>query len=617
MSGGNSKTYEIDFEPIAKRVEVAPDTTLLDAARQAGVLLSSECGGAGKCGQCRVRVVEGVVSSLSENEKIILGEEIIRNGERLACCTHINSNVKVTIPETSLVTEQRLQLKGDSKEIRVDPVIQACHIQVEPPNLNDLRPDLERISSRLLDKLEKGRIPHAEPEVIRQISSAAREYNWDLTAYLYGAEIIGITPPGTPPLGMAVDLGTTKIAASLTDLTTGKELSVAGALNPQIGYGEDVITRLAYAFRNKDGSRTLASEVRGSIDDLLGRLVAGAGVKRMQVTDVCIVGNTAMTHLLLELPVRQLATSPYVAATKAPVDVKARTLGVSCAPGAYVHILPCIGGFVGADHVAMILANHLDRADHTVIGIDIGTNTEIVLVNSGKKTMTSVSCASGPAFEGAHISDGMRAASGAIEAVFLSDTGCILKTVGGSAPVGLCGSGIIDAVAELRRCRMINSRGRLSKANERIREGRYGPEFLLASEKQSGSGREVVITQQDVNEVQLAKGAIRAGVEILMEATDTDPKDVKEVIIAGAFGSFLNVENTLNIGLIPRLSNASCRQVGNAALVGARMALLSRQERERAKQIAAHCDYVELTTYPKFNRHFARGMLFPEHAPAG
>ena len=611
-SGNISKTYEIDFEPIAKRVEVVPGTTLLDAARQAGVLLSSECGGKGKCGQCRVKVVEGEVTPLSENEKTILGEEAAGNGERLACSAQINSNVKVTIPETSLVTEQRLQLKGDTSEIGVDSLVRAYQVKVQPPSLDDLRTDLERVSSTLLDKLQSKGILHAEPEVIRQVSCAAREYGWELTAYLRGDEIIGIAPRETPSLGMAVDLGTTKIAASLADMRTGKELSVTGALNPQIGYGEDVISRLAYAFRNKDGTMILASEVRRSINDLLGKLVAEAGVDRMQVTDVCIVGNTAMTHLLLELPVRQLATSPYVAATNAAMDVKARMLGLSCAPGAYAHILPCIGGFVGADHVAMILANHLDQAEHTAIGIDIGTNTEIVLINPGEKTMTSVSCASGPAFEGAHIGDGMRAASGAIEAVFLSGSGCTLKTIGGAAPIGLCGSGIVDAVAELYRWRLINGSGRFDVTNERIRYGRRGPEFLLASKKQSGSGRDVVITQQDINEVQLAKGAIRAGMEILMEATNTDPTEVKEVIIAGAFGSFLNVENALVIGLMPRLPNARYRQVGNAALVGARMALLSREERIRAQQIAANCGYIDLTTYPRFNRHFAQGMLFPE-----
>jgi uncharacterized 2Fe-2S/4Fe-4S cluster protein (DUF4445 family) len=410
---------------------------------------------------------------------------------------------------------------------------------------------------------------------------------------------------------LAVDLGTTKIAASLVDLTSGAELAVAGALNPQIGYGEDVISRLTHARRNPEGARTLALKVRETLDDLLGQLTTQAGVERTQVADVCIVGNTAMTHLLVELPVQQLAVAPYVAATGAALDLKAREVGLTTAPGAYVHVLPCIGGFVGADHVAMILASGLDRTEHVALGIDIGTNTEIVLAKPGQPCLTSASCASGPAFEGAHISDGMRAASGAIEVVSLTDTGLSLKTVDNAPAVGLCGSGIIDIVAELRRWNLINERGRFDRQNGRVRAGRHGPEFLLVPGSQSGSRRDVVITQNDINEIQLAKGAIRAGLEVLLDATGTAPEEVQEVIIAGAFGSFLKVHSALNMGLLPRLPQAHYRQIGNAAVVGARWALLSRQVRERARQIVGQTRYLELTTYPKFNRRFALGMLFP------
>jgi uncharacterized 2Fe-2S/4Fe-4S cluster protein (DUF4445 family) len=347
------------------------------------------------------------------------------------------------------------------------------------------------------------------------------------------------------------------------------------------------------------------------LDDLLGQLTSQAGVNRAQVADVCLVGNTAMTHLLVELPVHQLAVSPYVAATNAAIDMKARDLGLTTAPGAFAHVLPGIGGFVGADHVAMILASRLDQTGHTTLGLDIGTNTEIVLARPGRQFLTSASCASGPAFEGAHISDGMRAASGAIEAVSLTGAGLTLKTVDNAPAVGLCGSGIIDAVAELRRWNLINERGRFDRQNERVRQGRHGPEFLLAPGSQSGSGRDVVITQNDINEIQLAKGAIRAGLEVLLDATGAAPEEVQEVIIAGAFGSFLKVQSALQVGLLPHLPNARYRQIGNAALAGARWALLSRQVRERAQQIASQTNYLELTTYPKFNRRFALGMLFP------
>jgi uncharacterized 2Fe-2S/4Fe-4S cluster protein (DUF4445 family) len=436
--------------------------------------------------------------------------------------------------------------------------------------------------------------------------------NWRLTVFLRDAEIVGVVSSGLLPVGLAIDLGTTKIAASLVDLANGNELAVAGALNPQIGYGEDVISRLTHAWRNPDGGHTLAAMVRETLDDLLGELTEQSGVSRNQVADVCIVGNTAMTHLLLELPVRQLAMSPYVAATNSAIDTKARELGLTTAPGACVHVLPGIGGFVGADHVAMILASHLDQTEQVALGIDIGTNTEIALARADRGFLASVSCASGPAFEGAHISDGMRAAAGAIEAVELTATGLNLKTVDNAPPIGLCGSGIIDSVAELRRWQMINEQGRLDRHHQRVREGGHGAEFLLVPATQSGNQHDVVITQDDINEIQLAKGAIRAGLEVLLDATATAPEEVKEVVIAGAFGSFLKIQSALDIGLLPHLPNAHYRQVGNAALVGAKWALISNQARERARQIVAQTNYLELTTYPKFNRRFALGMLFPK-----
>jgi len=258
----------------------------------------------------------------------------------------------------------------------------------------------------------------------------------------------------------------------------------------------------------------------------------------------------------------------------------------------------------------MILSSRLDQTEHVALGIDIGTNTEIALARPGE-SLTSVSCASGPAFEGAHIGDGMRAAAGAIEAIELTAHEAVVTTVDDAPAIGLCGSGIIDGVAQLRHWDLINERGRFDRHNPRVREGRHSAEFVLVPAAQSGSQRDVVITQEDVNQIQLAKGAIRAGLEVLLDATGTAPGDVEEVIIAGAFGSFLRLRSALDMGLLPRLPNARYRQVGNAALVGAWWALVSRQARARAQQIAAKAKYLELTTYPEFQRRFAMGMLFP------
>jgi uncharacterized 2Fe-2S/4Fe-4S cluster protein (DUF4445 family) len=381
--------------------------------------------------------------------------------------------------------------------------------------------------------------------------------------------------------------------------------------NPQIGFGEDVISRLNHAHKSPEDRSVLAQKVRHALDEILGDQVKQAGALREDVVEACIVGNTAMIHLLLEMPVSQLTKAPFVAATSSALDVRADRLGLHMAPGAFVHIPPSIGGFVGADHVAMILASDLDRTDKVVLGIDIGTNTEIAIHKPGTSFITSASCASGPAFEGAHVHDGMRAATGAIEKVRITEHMVKLVTIDDAPAIGLCGSGIIDTVAELYRSGLIDKHGRLQRNHARVRSNQPVPDFVLVPAEKSGTAGDIVINQNDINEIQLAKGAIQAGINILLEVTDTKPVDVEEVIIAGAFGSFLNVKNAIAMGLFPELPKARYRQVGNAAAVGAIWILVSKTARLRAQRIAAEAHYHELTTYPKFSRKFALGMLFP------
>lgn len=606
------ETIQIQFQPIGKRVTVPIGTDLLEAAIEAGLDLASACGGEGNCGQCRVTVLDGAVSSLSLDEEFILSEVEQFNGERLACCTKANSDTTVHIPRESLITGQRLQVESNLREITVDPMVQAYQLHLSPPTIDDLRSDLTRTSDYLAETYAVADVV-AATAVIQQLSPTLRQQNWQATVYLRHNEILGVAPTDSPALGFAVDLGTTKIAAYLVDLATGAEIAAIGAPNPQIGYGEDVISRLNHVYRHADGGRVLAGKVQQTLNEMLGELVQQANVMRAQVVDACIVGNTAMTHLLLQLPVAQLAKAPYVAATSMALEMKASELGLDMAPGASVYIPPSIGGFVGGDHVAMLLASELDRSSKVTLGIDIGTNSEIAIRKPGMPFLNSASCASGPAFEGAHISDGMRAASGAIEKVRITNDGPVLKTIDDEPAVGLCGSGIVDVVAELYGTGLINFRGRFEKEKDGVGNGRYGPQYLLVPANQSGSSHDIAITQKDINEIQLAKGAIHAGLAILLEVTNTAPEEVEEVVIAGAFGSFLNVKNAIAMGLFPELPNASYRQVGNAAIIGAQWMLVSQEARRRAQQITNQTQYQELTTYPKFSRRFALGMLFPGH----
>jgi uncharacterized 2Fe-2S/4Fe-4S cluster protein (DUF4445 family) len=606
-----TSTFEIDFEPIGKRVDVAPGTDLLEAARQAGIGLASVCGGEGTCGRCRVVIMSGSVSPPVDADRRFISRLELTSGQRLACRCLAYSDVKVHVPKASLVTDQRLQLDGQARQLQIDQTIRAVEVEVPEPTLHDLRADLER----MIDGLETAhglRKLSAEPLVVTELSALARQTNWHLNAYVRGHEIVGFAAPGQRPLGLAVDLGTTKIAGYLVDLETGEELAATGIMNPQIGYGEDVISRLVHADRTDEGKHELARVVREGLNNLIVALTFKARVTQEQIAEACIVGNTAMTHLLLKLPVHQLAVSPFVAASSSALDVKARDLDLDMAPGAYVHILPCVGGFVGADHVAMIIGSDLDRNPHAAIGVDIGTNTEIVLHKPHQKYLTSASCASGPAFEGAHIRDGMRAATGAIEAVLITPDEIKYETIGDAPAVGLCGSGIVDTVAEMFRHHIIDRRGRIMRDAPHVRKNDHGYELLLVPGERSGTGRDIVMTQKDVNEIQLAKGAIATGLETLLEATHTPPEEIKEVIIAGAFGTYLNLDSAIDIGLLPRLPQAQYTQVGNAAGVGAKMALLSHKERTRAQHIARHTGYVELTVFPGFQRRFALSMLFPQ-----
>jgi uncharacterized 2Fe-2S/4Fe-4S cluster protein (DUF4445 family) len=608
---GKKESFFVQFQPIGKRVKVAAGASVFVAARNAGIILASACGGEGNCGQCQVILMEGEATEVTPDEQFILTGQERLNGVRLACRTFPLSDLKIQIPKSSLITGQRLQIAGELKEIEPDPLVRAVPLELATPTLQDIRSDMARIMDGLRDQLNLNGLK-ANPNVICSAPGILRENNWHIEAVVREGEIVGFVPPGTALLGFAVDLGTTKIAASLVDLATGRQLAATGIPNPQIGFGEDVISRLNHVHRNPEGGSVLAQKVRQALDEILGDLVEKVAARRQDVVEACVVGNTAMIHLFLQLPTLQLARAPFVAAVSSALDVRADRLGLDMAPGAFVHIPPGIGGFVGADHVAMILASDMDHADKVVLGIDIGTNTEIAIHKPGAFQITSASCASGPAFEGAHVHDGMRAATGAIEKVRITKNQVELVTIDNAPAIGLCGSGIIDTIAELYGGELINKHGRIQRHHARVRSRRGVAEFMLVPAEKSGTAEDIVIDQNDINEIQLAKGAIHAGINILLDVTGTKHADVQEVIIAGAFGSYLNVKNAIAMGLLPDLPNARYRQVGNAAAVGARWMLISKAARLRAQRIAAEAQYHELTTYPKFSRQFALGMLFPE-----
>jgi uncharacterized 2Fe-2S/4Fe-4S cluster protein (DUF4445 family) len=598
----------IDFEPIGRRTEIEPGRNLLEAARSAGVDLVSVCGGYGSCDSCRVRLMVGDLNPPTLEEHDIFKPEELEAGYRLACQSVPQTDVKVEVPPESLATTQRLQIEGQEVEIFGAPIIRAFDLQIEPASLNDLRSDTGRLQDALKDAgIER---IHFSPQVLRTISGVLRENGWHIRAAVRSEQIVGLLPAETTLAGLAVDVGTTKVAGYLLDLDSGETLAKAGIMNPQISYGEDVVSRIAYTDSHTEGRVELQSKLIEAINSMLGELCSEAQIDRDQIVEAVIVGNTAMHHLLAGLPVHQLAMAPYVPAVGEALDLYAADLGLMIAPGALVHFPPNIAGFVGADHVAMVLSTDLWQTDRTEIALDIGTNTEITLAHHGR--LLSCSCASGPAFEGAHIRDGMRAAPGAIERVQILDGEPMVFTIGGQAPVGICGSGILDAVSELIKAGIIDQRGSLKAGAPRVRKGDNSKhqQYLLVPAGESGHGREVVVTRSDVNEIQLAKGAIRAGIEILLEEAGIEPLDIDSFIVAGAFGTYLDVGSAVTIGMFPDLPRDRFQQVGNAAGTGARQMLVSAERRHIADQIRSQVEYIELTTHPDFEGRFTRALFF-------
>ncbi|MEJ2569774.1 MAG: ASKHA domain-containing protein [Anaerolineales bacterium] len=611
-------SHFVHFEPLGRRGEVPEGENLLEIARALGVELESLCGGTGTCGRCRIQILSGEVSQPTASEMEFLTPEDIAQGYRMACCTTVTSDCKVSVPPESLSSPQRTQVEGEELPIEPDPIVRAYPVSLPQPTLEDLEAD----AGRLIDALERQHGLQAtsiDIDVLRRISPDLREHldpgsgTWRIQAVVRGREIIGFLAPDLPSLGLAVDLGTTKIALYLLDLNTGQTLAAQGLMNPQIAYGEDIIARISYIERNPSHPTTLRDLVVTGINKAVGEMCTQIDAEPFHISDTVIVGNTAMHHVFLNLPLKQLARAPYIPAVSSALDVKARDLGLEFMPGSCVHLPANIAGFVGADHVAMLLAVKIEHRPGTTLAIDIGTNTEICLRHDGG--LISASCASGPAFEGAHIKHGMRAANGAIEHLRLFDDTIEYQTIGGAPPVGLCGSGILDTMAQLYLSGVLDEQGRMHD-HPRVRTIGAEREFVLVDEREVSQGRDdtdsdhaISFTQKDVRELQLAKGAMSAGIKLLLKTAGVRKDEIDTVIVAGAFGTYIDITSAITVGMLPDLPLDRYHQVGNAAGMGAKLALISRAKRDEARELAARIRYVELATHPDFQNTFAQSMF--------
>jgi uncharacterized 2Fe-2S/4Fe-4S cluster protein (DUF4445 family) len=635
------KRVQIVFQPSGRRGEIEAGKSVLEAARTLGVGIEAACGGARVCGKCRVVVETGRfeklnltssadhISPVGEAEKKFLTAEELARGYRLACNAFLSGDLVVTVPEESRSAKQVILEKGRERQIELRPAVKNVTVTLAPATLSDFRDD----ARRLLDALEKETGLHGltvDFPVLRNLPEILRQNDWQATATIWqGKEVIRVAPGRRETsLGVAIDVGTTTLAAFLCDLTTGAVLAKASRMNPQIGYGEDVLARISYAASEPDGRKKLQDAIIEAINALAVDMAEKAGFVADDVDEMVLVYNTAMHHLALGLDPRYVGRAPFAPAVREPLDVKARDLGVKINPSGNVYSLPVEAGFVGADNVAVLLAEEPYNSDAVKLIIDIGTNGEIDLGN--KNRLLSTSCATGPALEGAQIAFGMRAAPGAIERVKIDpmtyeprykvigqdewypvpyDWHPTVQKVGAQ---GICGSGVIDAIAAMHKAGVISKAGRIdAKLNTpRVRRGESGKlEYVLAWAKETAVGKDIVITQADIRAVQLAKAALYVGAQYLMERYGVDHVD--EVILAGAFGSYIDKESAMAIGMFPDCDLSRVHAVGNAAGDGARIALLDVEKRREAAKVARRVEFIETAAEPDFQKKFMDAIAIP------
>ena len=644
-----SGTIKVTFEPEGKAAYVLAGSLVLEAAARAGIIIDTPCGGRATCGKCRV-VVRAGCSEPTETERRMFSAKELAAGLRLACQAKVLDDTSVTVPDASRFFEQKILTTGVGGTSHVRPAVIKRAVTVPEPTLEDQRADTDRVLAAL-EEVECTRVQggasekkkaegpvsalsthHSPPSTLhaprftlhlgaaRQLPAVMRAVPHHLTVVLFDHEIIAFEPGDTASrcFGAAFDIGTTTVVGSLIDLTTGREVAIGARTNPQVAFGDDVIARISHAMAG--GMGDLQGKIVECINDILDELTAKVLVPREAIYEVTTVGNTTMHHLLLGLDPQNVALVPFPAVVRQAVHLPAADVGIRIHPRGMLYTMPNIAGFVGGDTVGVILAADMLHREKITLAVDIGTNGEMVLGN--KERLVSCSTAAGPAFEGARIRYGMRAADGAIEQIRFG--GDVEISVIGNVPArGLCGTALIDAVAELLRVGIVEATGRMlgpdaapasvpDALRRRILPGDHGPSFILAQASETSLGEPVVLTQRDIRQVQLAKGAIRAGIEVLKTELGVDDSGIDAVLLAGAFGNFIRRSNALRIGLLPPVEHQRIHFIGNGAVVGAKMVLACTDYRDEAELASLRTEYLELGSRMDFQEQFAEAMMFPE-----
>ncbi|MCX5818603.1 MAG: ASKHA domain-containing protein [Deltaproteobacteria bacterium] len=632
------KRYQVIFQPSGRRGEIPEGTTVLEASRLLGVGIESVCGGKKSCGKCLIRIGSetfdryGItsfpdhLSPFTEEEGKLIGEKERAEGFRMACAALIRGDVLIFVPEESRTGKQVVRKEATDRAIRLDPAVRLFPVTLRPPELDDPQADYERLVAALAQRFGLQR-PEIDYPALLGLPGALRKGNWTVTAAIWmEREILAVFPGEVEEAyGLAIDVGSTTVAGYLCSLKTGKLIGTESLMNPQITFGDDVISRITYVIDNPDGMKKMRGAIIDGLNHLIRTVTGDHGLSPDDILEITIVGNTVMHHLFLGIDPRALGFSPFTPAVHRSLDIKARDLGLQAHPAANVHILPIIAGFVGADNVGVLIAEEPYRQDEMTLIIDVGTNGEMILGNREK--LLSASCATGPALEGAHIRFGMRAAPGAIERIRIDpDTLDVsFKIIGVerwrpefriTGALGICGSGIIDGVAELYRVGIIDQSGRFRSdlATPRLRLADGKPEFVIAWPDETSLEGAITISQQDVRSVQLAKGALYAGAKLLMKKRGIEK--LERVVLAGAFGSYIDKTEAMILGMFPDCDPECIFSVGNAAGDGARIALLNRDKRLEAEEMARRVEYLELTLAKEFQQEFTSALFIPHMADA-
>ncbi len=610
----------ITLQPSKRVIHVPGGTNLLEACHRAGVGIPAACGGKGICGKCRVRVFRGEVPPDTGHEQALSPAEVAA-GWRLACLVEVDADLEIETP-TDIEVRNVILTDFEGREAVPDGGVHAIPLELSPPSLEDQICDIGRI----MRGLHMEHYPRAALPLLQEVPKRLRECDFKITVVMEDGELLGVEPYWETPhtLGLALDIGTTTIAGALFDLLVGTPLAFGSSTNAQALRGDDVVTRIDHARTGEEARVELQRLVVKAAEDILRDTCAQAGVKVEQVYMIAIGGNTTMHHLFMGLDPSFIAESPFIPSALRGLTVRASDLGLRAGHGARVYGMPNISAYVGGDIVAGLLAHEVHTSDQTILLIDVGTNGEMAL-RAGGKTYACATAA-GPAFEGARISCGMRAATGAICAVDAGGTDVLCTTVDNSPARGLCGTGLLDAVAVLLDLGIVDARGRMLAQEEareecpdlseemlaRIVTGDDDQTAFMLSEAE-GSFPRITLTQKDIREFQLAKGAVAAGMSVMLEHVGLAASELEQVLLAGAFGAFLRPESAQRVGLLPpEVPVDRVSFVGNAALAGTRLCLLNHACRDEAEQIASEVDYIELSGQPGFQMAFMEAMVFPE-----